>query len=40
MYVLGDIGNSKTKIFLVNSKDKIIKATQSKFLDDKRKQKL
>ena len=25
MYVLGDIGNSKTKIFLVNSKDKIIK---------------
>ncbi len=25
MYILGDIGNSKTKIFLVNSKDKIIK---------------
>ncbi|MBD1174826.1 type III pantothenate kinase [Pelagibacterales bacterium SAG-MED01] len=25
MYILGDIGNSETKVFLVNSKDKIIK---------------
>ena len=25
MYILGDIGNSETKIFLVNSKDKILK---------------
>ena len=25
MYILGDIGNSETKIFLVNSKDKIVK---------------
>ena len=25
MYILGDIGNSETKIFLVNSKNKIIK---------------
>ncbi|MBD1153351.1 type III pantothenate kinase [Pelagibacterales bacterium SAG-MED24] len=25
MYILGDIGNSVTKVFLVNSKDKIIK---------------
>ena len=25
MYILGDIGNSETKIFLVNSKNKILK---------------
>ena len=25
MYILGDIGNSDTKVFLVNSKKKIIK---------------
>ena len=25
MYILGDIGNSETKVFLVNSKNKIIK---------------
>ena len=25
MHILGDIGNSETKVFLVNSKDKIIK---------------
>ena len=25
MYILGDIGNSETKIYLVNSKYKIIK---------------
>ena len=25
MYILGDIGNSETKIFLVNSKNKIIR---------------
>ena len=25
MYILGDIGNSETKIFLVNKKDKVIK---------------
>ncbi len=25
MYILGDIGNSETKVFLVNSKDKIIR---------------
>ena len=25
MYILGDIGNSDTKVFLVNSKQKIIK---------------
>ena len=25
MYILGDIGNSDTKIFLVNSNDKILK---------------
>ena len=25
MYILGDIGNSETKIYLVNSKNKIIK---------------
>ena len=27
MYILGDIGNSETKIFLVNSNNKIIKST-------------
>ena len=27
MYILGDIGNSDTKIFLVNKKDKILKRT-------------
>ncbi len=27
MYILGDIGNSETKIFLVNSKNKILKRT-------------
>ena len=27
MYILGDIGNSDTKIFLVNSKNKILKNT-------------
>ena len=26
MYILGDIGNSETKIFLVNSKNKILKS--------------
>ena len=26
MYILGDIGNSETKIFLVNSKYKILKS--------------
>ena len=25
MYILGDIGNSETKVYLVNSKNKIIK---------------
>ena len=25
MHILGDVGNSETKVFLVNSKDKIIK---------------
>ena len=25
MYILGDIGNSETKVFLVNKKDKILK---------------
>ena len=25
MYILGDIGNSETKVFLVNSKNKILK---------------
>ena len=25
MYILGDIGNSETKLFLVNSKNRIIK---------------
>ena len=25
MYILGDIGNSDTKVFLVNSKQKIVK---------------
>ncbi len=25
MYILGDIGNTETKVFLVNSKNKIIK---------------
>ena len=25
MYILGDIGNSETKIFLVNSNDRIIR---------------
>ena len=25
MYILGDIGNSETKIYLVNSKNKIIR---------------
>ena len=25
MYILGDIGNSETKLFLVNSKNQIIK---------------
>ena len=27
MYILGDIGNSETKVFLINSKNKIIKTT-------------
>ena len=27
MYILGDIGNSDTKIFLVNKKDRILKRT-------------
>ena len=27
MYILGDIGNSETKIFLVNSKNKVLKRT-------------
>ena len=27
MYLLGDIGNSETKIFLVNSRNKILKST-------------
>ena len=25
MYILGDIGNSETKVYLVNSKNRIIK---------------
>ena len=25
MYILGDIGNSESKVFLVNSKNKVIK---------------
>ena len=25
MYILGDIGNSETKVFLVNKKNKILK---------------
>ena len=37
MYILGDIGNSETKIYLVNSKNKIIKNInfQSKQIDNK-----
>jgi type III pantothenate kinase len=37
MYILGDIGNSETKIFLVNSKNKIIKNTNfpTKKINDK-----
>ena len=37
MYILGDIGNSETKIYLVNSKNKIIKHTSfsSKKINDK-----
>ena len=26
MYILGDIGNSETKVFLVNSKNRVIKS--------------
>ena len=37
MYILGDIGNSETKIYLVNSKNKIIRNInfQSKQIDNK-----
>jgi len=28
MYILGDIGNSDTKIFLVNKKDKILRLSK------------
>ena len=37
MYILGDIGNSETKVFLVNSKNKIIKNINfsSKKIDNK-----
>ena len=37
MYIFGDIGNSETKVFLVNSKNKIIRNTNfsSKKMNDK-----
>ncbi len=37
MYILGDIGNSETKIFLVNSKNKILKSVniQTKQINNK-----
>ena len=37
MYILGDIGNSETKVFLVNSKNKIIRNVnfQSKQINNK-----
>jgi len=36
MYILGDIGNSETKVYLVNSKNKIVKNTtfQSKKINN------
>ena len=39
MYILGDIGNSDTKIFLVNKKDRILKRTSliSKNINNKKK---
>ena len=37
MYILGDIGNSETKVYLVNTKNKIIKSITfpSKKINDK-----
>ena len=37
MYILGDIGNSETKVYLVNSKNRIIKniTFMSKKINDK-----
>ncbi len=37
MYILGDIGNSETKVYLVNTKNKIIKdiTFPSKNINDK-----
>ncbi len=37
MFILGDIGNSETKVFLVNSKDKILRSVNfpSKKIDNK-----